>query len=258
MDGRRHPPWNSGAECLADVAGCRPSALRRRQHLAAAGEWRERLSAQVAHERRAAAELARFIRWAEGPGAFESCLPRVHAGADHLDLDIRRVVFHRRHRRAISCCSSRSDHLVVRQRGQCTVLSTRRGRGTEPLAPRRFAHATAAPSAGSHLQAIRRPGAAGVSAPQCMTAPDRILGFADPPERRSSTFPCRRHAVDHPAFALDKWRRPDARPRLDGGAGDLDALAALAEHPRQQSGVGDAGDGRRAVVARPGSDIRCP
>ena len=210
--------------------------------LAGALEWREELAA---HGRMAAgvraAELERFLAWAEGPPPLTSARNlQLWVAAVTLTIAIWVLI-------ALHASGLTDAALWLVPVAAGMVLSfatawvvhgefTRAGAGQHAFARYAdlFSHATRAPAAAPVLQAIRsRLSASGSSAPDCMRSLNRILGFANL-RSGAGIFHFLIQALTlwdfHVYFALDRWRRrtgPAVR-RWMYAVGELDALSALA------------------------------
>jgi hypothetical protein len=210
--------------------------------IAPAGEWREALGAHgrlVAGVR--AGELAHFLRWAEGPGAFAGRALLLRVTALALTAAVWILI-------ALHATGVVDAALWLLPILAGTILSfatarqvhtqfERAGAGEHAFSRYAdlFQHAVSAPGGAPHLETIRgRLTASGHSAPDCLRRLNRILGFA---QLRSSAgiFHFLVQAVTlwdfHVYFALDGWRRtigPHVREWLDA-LGELDALSTFAQ-----------------------------
>jgi hypothetical protein len=228
------------------LAPAAPDAVRARQvavnELADADEWRETLAA---HGRLAAAvrgvELASFLKWAEGPGAFPDARRRaLHAVVLVLTASI--WILAAMHAAGLTQGAYWLTPLVAgavlsfATSGRVHGQFDRAGAGQQAFSryAALFEHAVAAPSAAPCLASVRnRLSAAGDPAPACMRRLNRIMGFA---QLRSGAailhFPIQAATLwdFHVLFALDRWRTT-AGGRVRGwmdALGELDALSAFA------------------------------
>jgi hypothetical protein len=229
------------------LAPAAPAEIAARQEavaaLASADEWRERLAA---HGRLIAGvyggELARFLSWAEAPGAFTASGLRVlRLTALALTAAIWTLI-------ALHATGAVDAAFWLLPILAGVVLSfvtagrvhhqfERAGSGEHAFSryAEIFQHAALAPGGAARLDAIRgRLTASGHSAPDCLRQLGRILGFA---QLRSGAgiFHFVIQAVTlwdfHVYFALDRWRRrigPHVGEWLDS-LGELDALSTFAQ-----------------------------
>jgi MutS domain V len=229
------------------LAPAPPAEIHARQaavlELVPAAVWREHLGG---HGRMTAdvrpPELHRFLRWAEGPGAFT---PR---GARRLQLAVLAIVAAIWLLIALYATGRVAGLYFLIPIAAGIVLSfataahihgefNRAGAGQQAFARYAdlFAHATKAPDGAPRLRTIQeRLISSGSAAPSCMRRLSRILGFA---ELRSGAailhFPIQAVTLwdFHVFFALDRWRRTvgsHVRDWMDA-LGDLDGLSAFAQ-----------------------------
>jgi hypothetical protein len=211
------------------------------EELAPASDWREELAAHgVLTSGARAAEIGRFLAWAEGPDLFGPYAIPLRAavliltaaiwilGALHL-FDVTAGAFWLIPM-LIGLVLSFGTALRVH------TAFTRAGLGQRALSGYAglFEHATTSPSRAPRLKDVRsRLTAAGAAAPACMRRLNAILGFA---ELRTGAailhFPVQAFTLwdFHVVFALERWREA-AGSRVRGwmeALGELDALSTLA------------------------------
>lgn len=228
------------------LAPSAPDAIRARQEavneLAAADGWRETLAA---HGHLAAAvrhaELASFLAWAEGPGAFPDAGGRALKAAV-LVLTASIWILGAMQAAGLTEGAYWLTPLVAGvvlsfvTSGRVHQQFDRAGAGQQAFSryAALFEHAVVAPSAAAGLASLRdRLSAAGIAAPACMRRLNRIMGFA---QLRSGAailhFPIQAATLwdFHVLFALDRWRDA-AGGRVRGwmeALGEVDALSAFA------------------------------
>jgi hypothetical protein len=231
------------ASWLLEPAGTEEIAARQDAiaELAPAVVWREELAAHgILASGASAADIERFLQWAEGEGLFGRRAGIVHGAVLALTAAIWILI-------ALQAFGAVSAAFWLIPVVIGLVLSfgsayrihgafTRAGAGQRALSRYAavFQHSTAASAGAPRLRGIgERLTADGASAPNCMRRLNRILGFA---ELRTGAailhFPVQALTLwdFHVAFALERWRRSVGR-RVRAwmeALGELDALSALA------------------------------